>query len=279
MQYKRLLTLSICTLIMSACAPSIEGIYSKATEHFLNKQYAEAIPLYEKILKHDPTNINAPAKLALSNFELKEYDKAIKYGHMAIEYKADFFEIYLILAQAHMAQKDQKETLKAYAQGMKKFPDRLSFISDYAYVSLQWNKPEQSLEIYKKLTTKAPKNREFLLLTAQISYQLKDLETAETFYKKLLDLKQGHIEANFGIAQIYDKQKKADLALKHYKKAILNNPNHLSALYNFAKLSSKNKSKEEAISAWNAYVEKAKQTEGQEKFIMKALKEIKQLKG
>ena len=61
---------------------SIDGLIESANNLFLKKRFLDAIPIYEKILKIDPTNLNAVNNKGYALSKSKDYKNAIDcYNH------------------------------------------------------------------------------------------------------------------------------------------------------------------------------------------------------
>ena len=246
---------------------------------FLKKDYIEAIPLYQQVLSQDPKNSNALVKLALCHYELQEWESAMQYANTALRYKAEFFEVYEILAIALESMNQIPAAEDAYKDILEKFPDRLESKADFAEFYIRYGKSKEALILYEELAEQLSEEKDYAFNVAFLAYQLKDYDKAEKFYKKVLELAPTEPNSNFGLGAIYDRQKKYDLALTYYAKAILKDPDHLSALYNTAQLHEKKHDKLKAIDAWQAYLKVAQTKTGQEKFVNKAKERIKALEG
>jgi len=55
---------------------TVDGLFRQAVEKYKEKQYEEAISLFEKVLKEDKTRMDANLMNGLSNFETEHYDRA-----------------------------------------------------------------------------------------------------------------------------------------------------------------------------------------------------------
>lgn len=113
-----------------SAASDADKVIRNAMEKYQNQQYGEAVVLFEKILENNPEQMAAQLYNGISNFEIKEYQKAGKSFTRVIEHNDN---LYIEQAKWYLGfcylKTDEKE--KAIKQ-FREIADSNSYYSDKA---------------------------------------------------------------------------------------------------------------------------------------------------
>ncbi|MDX1941964.1 MAG: tetratricopeptide repeat protein [Saprospiraceae bacterium] len=223
-------------------APSAASLYNEGLANMKAKQYAAALPLFEKAIAAADSTSETDAqvlKLSKQNGAIATYyvgndlrkankfDEALKLYNEGIEYNPDFYANYIGRAQALEGKGQDVEAVKAYLKA--------------GAISEKDNKPDRAADMYKKaenLAAVAWGKKQWSAAIACAEAFLAEKETADAHYylsqsllakkelekalehgKKAVELAQGEDKdkTNFGLGEVYEALGKKSEAIAAYK--------------------------------------------------------------
>jgi len=149
------------------------------------KKYDEALAEYQKVLNEDPSLIEAKIEMAKVYYYQKEYEKAVTTLN-ELPKKELTPELYIILGDTYVAQKDYGKAEKAYEVALEANPKN-DLIKMKIADLLSWQKKyDGALEIYQKLVLEHPDDVQLRRKYAMILiWAGKDREAAQELKKTL----------------------------------------------------------------------------------------------
>lgn len=149
------------------------------------KKYDESLAEYQKVLKEDPSLIEAKIEMAKVYYYQKEYDKAITTLN-DLPKKDLTPELHIILGDTYVAQKDYDKAEKAYEVALEANPKNDLIRMKIADL-LSWQKKyDGALDIYQKLVQEHPEDIQLRRKYAMILiWAGKDAEAAQELKQTL----------------------------------------------------------------------------------------------
>ena len=141
---------------------SIDGLIESANDLFLKKRFLDAIPIYEKILKIDPTNLNAVNNKGYALSKSKDYKNAIDcYNHgLKINPNDKSLIINKISALRKMRMFD--EALQNCDLFLNENPNELTVLYHKLRILQMIEQFDESVDICNKILNVYPNNGEIL---------------------------------------------------------------------------------------------------------------------
>ena len=137
----------------------------RAAGLFVREQYAEAIPILERILKEDPYNLDASLRLATAHSELGHDAKAIAAFKNAQAIAPDSPDVRTYLALHYARTKEWQRAVPMLEQILKESPDRLPALEALALVRERQGRIEDAVQLRQKIySMRTPKPAELVRL-------------------------------------------------------------------------------------------------------------------
>lgn len=188
---------------------NIDGFIYKASHHFKNENYFQAIRYYKKLISMEAVDEKVYINLATILIRMGHYQKSIEILHDMEYNHLQSSEMYYLLAYSYFIQIKNEN------------------INDFKL-------PIKYLKRSIKLDSR---NKDSYRLLGNIYEQKKQFEFARQYYKKASEEDiDNSCEFYDFIANTYLKQKKFDNALEYYNKALEGNKNDISAYYKIAEI-------------------------------------------
>ena len=188
---------------------TVDVFIHKASHHFKNEEYFQAIRYYKKLILMGVTDEKIYINTTISLIRTGNYKKAINYLLNMEKESLPSSEMYYLLAYSYCLQ--------------FKIDNNTNFKIPIKYL-------EKSIVLDSR-------NKESYNLLGTIYEQEKNFEVARKWYKKALSEDIDNASEFYGlIANTYFKEKNYDTALKYYETAIKNNKNYLSAYCSIAEI-------------------------------------------
>lgn len=165
-------------------APDLDSLSKEGRALFRQGKYQDAIPVFERVLKHDPDQADVHDAAAMAHFALKQYDQAIEHFHRVAQLqptnakvlvnmgavynrKEEFqrasevlkkavakdgkaIEAYYNLGIAYRGLKQLPMAVNAYKEALRLNPQMLDALQNLGNVLLEMNNPKAAIEQYKK---------------------------------------------------------------------------------------------------------------------------------
>jgi tetratricopeptide (TPR) repeat protein len=186
------------SLPLPGIAQSLAQLHLQAVNSYREKQYPQAIALWQKIIELDPKNSQAYYSLGLVYHRQQNWDRAIA----------------------------------AYTQAVTHDPNDSVAYNSLGIALRAQNRLDEAIVAYTTATTLNPKSATALNNLATALYEKKQIEAAIVAYKKAIDINPDDdtIYNNLGVA--LRAQNRLDEAIAIYTKATEINPNSANAFNN-----------------------------------------------
>ncbi|MCM1108367.1 MAG: tetratricopeptide repeat protein [Clostridium sp.] len=191
-----------------------------AQAYLMSGRTQEACDTLEQLTARIPNNPNLWLALAQTEFQLKNYEKAIEAGSHADGSEELQAEVHLLNGQAYAAMGRFIEAIVALTQAVQKAPE-----SDRAYL--------KRAEVLKEMgqLAEAEKDTDYLLehfgdseeslmMKGQLLQLQNRPEEAITYYNKVKDLNPFHRPVYIALSETYDANRQADRSLQVLEEGI-----------------------------------------------------------
>lgn len=181
-------------------------LYDYALDLHKKDKLADAINLYNEVIKLDADNSEAYVNLAIAQGQEKNYDGALKTISIAktkfgantqiadaeTSLKAQFMDEKLEIAGNYYNNKDYQNAINEYLKITPATADTMLGVAS-AYQNL--NNTDKAIEYYKQALNLAPSNSDIAFYIASLYADKEDMENAKTFAQKSLALNKTNKQA------------------------------------------------------------------------------------
>ncbi|MFH1073121.1 MAG: tetratricopeptide repeat protein [Nanoarchaeota archaeon] len=219
---------------MSKYTLSLQELFDKAKERELNKQYAEAIKIYQDIIRQNPKYKHAYTSLGNCYVFLKDSARAIKAFKKGIQLTGDIHACFnLGILYFHV--KMYKRAAEQLSQVVKRVESKEAylFLAKSLFMDKQF---EESAKVLKTAYDKT-KSPEFQEMLEKLKEQRLVLEEKFPGEKKVLDMiqKNPHVLKYYNMLTVhYLRNNQVEKAEAILKQAVENNPENIIASTNLA---------------------------------------------
>lgn len=190
-------------------------LYNYALDLHKQDKLADAINLYNEVIKLDSTNSEAYVNLAIAQGQNKNYDAALATLNTAktkfqnnsqiteaeASIKAQATDEKLELASTYYNNKDYQNAINEYLKITPATADTMLGVAS-AYQNL--NDTDKAIEYYKQALSLAPTNSDIAFYIASLYADKEDMENAKTFAEKSLTLNKTNKQAQELLKSIAD---------------------------------------------------------------------------
>jgi tetratricopeptide (TPR) repeat protein len=222
--------------------------------HDRTGQPEEARRCYQQALEVNPACHSADLKLANLLARESRWEEALEAYARLVEEGWNVAEVQYRRGLALAAQGDEEEAIKAYEQVLEVDPDHVVARMQLALLQAQRERYDQATEILQRAADLAPDD-------ARVHYNLGNMHARQAV--------DGRELVNYGYA---------DAALRAYRRAIRLDPQFLKAYYNLACVEEK-VNVQEGITAWEQYLDVARDVPAEQEWVVKARRYLRSLKG
>lgn len=194
----------------------------------------EAEVLYKKVLKKQPSNVDALLMLGSIYSQIEDYELSLRYVNKALQINPSNPYIYYNLGNTHRKKGDIDEAIKCYQQAIKLKPDFADAHYNLAIVYQAKNLYDVALIHYEKALKLEPKMFDAHVNIGNILFLKKDYTKAEYHFKKALAINPSFSMAYLGLGNLYKEIELFDEAIKYYEKTLSLEPESFEALNNIA---------------------------------------------
>jgi choline-sulfatase len=137
----------------------------RASGLFVREQYAEAIPLLEKIQRQDPSNLDAALRLATAHSTLGHDEEAIAAFYRARAIAPESRDVRAYLALHYARGKDWQRAVPLLEEIVRAEPDRLAALEGLAVIRERQRRFNDAIRLRQKIyTLRAPTGAELARL-------------------------------------------------------------------------------------------------------------------
>lgn len=245
--------------------------YNLGNAYFFNGWMEEATQAYKNAIGLEPENLSYRYSLAYLYYRMKEFEKAknevsfillqdenhistrVLYALLKFENK-DFLGAQAILEKNLETAPEDEFTLSALAKVYSellifnkaekilfdfigKYPDNLTYLTDFANLYIKEKKYDKALMLIKKISELSENYVDGYVIGAKAAYLKGDYETAKEYALNAVSLDVNNSEAYCWLAKVREKENDFTEAVECMKRAIfydINNPKYyaeISGLY------------------------------------------------
>ena len=190
----------------------------KAIEFHNKGEYLKAEEYYLKALEKNPNDAYINDILARFYNQIGNFLQAEKYALIAIENdeNPDYMEN---LATSYYFQKKIKKSMKIFEKVIKKVPNDIQRIRDYASIAQECSELEYAIKFYKKSLAIEKEDYVALNNIGLLYEALKKDEKAKNYYQKSLKIKENY-SANYNLGVYYRKNGDYKKSIFYLEKAL-----------------------------------------------------------
>ena len=126
--------------------------------YFKIGNYKEALIRSKLILRENPNNPNIHNMVGMAHLQIGNIENSIQYFQNSLELFSDNLPAINNIANAYKKKADYKKAEEFYKLGLKKKPDYLNLLVNFANFKMDINQVEGAINIYNKVLAVDPKN-------------------------------------------------------------------------------------------------------------------------
>ena len=189
-------------------------LINKAVTYYNEENYKDAFKFFEKSfeLKQLPLYGEEIDTAIIYNAALmaqrsRDYDNAIKYYNMTLQYNYGEGDTYVLLAESYKDKGDTVNFVKTLKTGFEKYPDNQALLGTLInYYLIDSEKPLEAIEYLDVAIKKEPENSRLYSGKAMFYDKMGDIENSIANYKKAIELDKEFFEAQYNLGVLYFNQ-------------------------------------------------------------------------
>ena len=150
----------------------------RASRLFVQGRYAEALPLFKKILAGDPHNLDAALRLATSHSMLDQNEQALAAFRQAASIAPRSADARLYLALHYARGKDWPQAVPILEQTVQETPDRVAAVEGLAAVREKQGRLAEAVQLRQKVLGLRPPTAGELVSLGQLAMEAGETEAA-----------------------------------------------------------------------------------------------------
>jgi Tfp pilus assembly protein PilF len=172
MNKKNLLILIVLFLI-SSCQNKSDDLRTKAYDLFIKKDYASAIPIFEEVLKSDPTNLDSRLRYGNSLEEVGKIEDAIEEYKKLLKEKDNHLLGLISLANAYRKVEEIDLAVKTMEKAISLKPKEAWMLDNFGNILEQAKDFDKAYDQYRKAVEIEPYDPEYRIDLANICLKIK----------------------------------------------------------------------------------------------------------
>lgn len=243
---------------------------SIARSYFNSAIYNKAIENYEKLLKHEPDDVNCHYMIATSYLKMDSTDIAIsQYERILAELDPEHIPTREILANTYYSKENHEKALEHYRILAEKNPDDYGYTQYWAFTLVKLERKDEALDVFNRLVQIKDEDKRIRMQMGSMEYA-KMVELGQAGDSATAKVHAGKAAVNFARAvELCNQNETADLkmlcdclhfqalsllkaedsksALKTFSKLVEIDPSYLNAYYYMGATAYKNKQYTDAL--------------------------------
>lgn len=218
----------------SSQVPELKRLLDEAVFHHRAGHFAQAEPLYRRILEIDPDNAEALHLLGLMAYQIGKLDQAVDLISRAIRNNSNkaayFFNLGIVLQR----QGKFLDAVAAYQQAVRLHPGYVEAYCNLGNALRDQGKPDAAVSAYRKTLDINP---DYVDAHNNLGVALEEqghFEEAVASYARALRLNPKHAEAHSNLGNALKELGKLDEAVASFDRALALKPDYAKGHYNLA---------------------------------------------
>jgi len=178
-------------------------IYAKkGIAQYNAKDFKNAAQSFKYVSDVIPNDTTWMVNTAVASSNAQDYDQAIQYYSKVMKVKPSP-RLYQLIAQAQVDKKDSASYIKTVQEGLTKFPQDNTLITEEINYYLNKGQTGQVMDKLRNAIDKDPKNSSLYVVLGSAYEKVKKVDSAEAIYKKAVAIDPKNFAANFNLGAIY----------------------------------------------------------------------------
>lgn len=215
---------------------AIQGMFYDASRAKILEDYQEAIRIYEKILKVDPTNDAAMYELASIFYGGGQQEAALKHIEAAVKLNS-LNKWYLLLHADVLAYSGKyAEAADVYELMLKNFPGEVEYYFDWAFMLIKQKKYEDAIKVYNTYEEQVGMDENVVIQKQRLYIKMNQIDKAAAELMRLIDAYPDEPRYYGLLADVYQSNDLPEKAAEIYEKLLEIDPENPFALLNIAEM-------------------------------------------
>jgi protein O-GlcNAc transferase len=210
----------------------ITALFGKAVEHHNHGRLAQALPLYDAVIRLDRAFVPAHTNRGVVLQSLKRFDEALQSYGRAIELKPDSVLAYINIGNALSDLRRFEEAVQSYNCAIELKPDYADAYNNRGNALGNLKRFDEAIHSYNRAIELKPDSAAAYSNRGNTLRDLKRFDEALKSYNRAIELKPDYAEAYHNRGNSLFDLKRIDEALLSYDRAIALKPDYAEAYYN-----------------------------------------------
>ncbi|HEX5215017.1 MAG TPA: sulfatase-like hydrolase/transferase [Vicinamibacterales bacterium] len=204
---------------------------------FVAGRYAQAIPIFEKVLGADAGNLDAMLRLATAYSALKQEAKAMAMFTRAAAAAPNSLDVRLYLALHYAHGPQWQQAVPMLEQVVAEAPERLPALDALADVRVRQNRFADALTLQKRIYALRPPTTPELVRMGKIAMEVQDTATALDAFERLRRAQGSGFAFNLELGVLYMAARRYAEARDALDRVAASHPEYPMALFKRAQVS------------------------------------------
>jgi len=187
-------------------------VIDKASGLFVQEKYAEAIPLFERILADDPNNLDATLRLATAHSLLRHEAPALEAFKRATRLAPESLDVRTYLGLHYARGRDWPRAVPLLEQVLAAMPQRLVAIETLASLREREGNGAAVLALRQRARGLRPFTRAELVRLGDLAMSLRETPAAIDIFESARATDAGRFERDLELGVLYLSERKLDAA-------------------------------------------------------------------
>ncbi len=180
----------------------VDALFFAGYTYIAERNYAEAIPLFEKRIAADTTSAAAYANLGLCYLQTGVTARGVEMLERAARMRPNDAQSRIWLAQAHANSSSWGKAVQEYRAALEIDPSNAEAWRWLGYCLLNQERPEEAVQALLKADGLEPRNVQGLVWLAQGYGMAGQLDKSEAMFEKVLAIDPGQSDAKAGLEEL-----------------------------------------------------------------------------
>jgi tetratricopeptide (TPR) repeat protein len=235
----------------ATAAPEVDELYAEATRAYQEKDFARAVPLYERVIALQPDHAEAHYKRGNALKDLGQLPAALASYDLAVEHDPNFPYAWCNRGVVQMGLALYEPALASFDRAIELDPQDAVAHSNRASLLQGLSRWQEALASHDRVLALNPRAFQTWFARGNVLRELQQPDAALLSYQEAVSLQPDFAEGHYNCAVLLERRQQFQAALAGYDKAIDAHPGFPQAHFSRAGVLKNLERREEALAAYD----------------------------